>query len=403
MINNNQEHNQYHNQDHNQDNQNMNDQQDTSNTPPLNDITGNINTGNTTSNDINTGTIPTPDSTNEDDTNGNGTSNEVPGSQSSEVSANELDELFGGPRLSKEEKQRIKEEKGKAALCSPSYKGPRSYVEAKELINKYRGKEWHEIPPEARYCYVTLNAAVSRKPGPTGTTGLGYNPDIRNINKGVRTPGGSTLSITRTAIEWGGMFVTVRDEVTGALKNVRIPDDVENIPISVTIFLPPEGIEMIEKIMEDNHTQVVNIPVIADAVVTIQPLNQLSRQQQYHELMRLSTDNTGSNNTGNTGGDSDGDTKDVNKFMSVGPTLANPFVDIEGVVPAAQINLSLEETDPNKLLALMTSTTVGGFRAAREIRTEQVKHDESNINKQQPAPSALEQMDSVVDTQTINI
>lgn len=300
-----------------------------------------------------------------------------------QVSEEELDDLFTNPgsKVSSLSKEELIEQ----ALRNSAYDGPNSFAEGRDMVLKNKGKEWDEIPENERYCYVLLNVAVSSKPSPTGNVGLGYDPGRRGLNNRGATPGGSNLSLTRTAIEWGGMFVTTQDPQTKEVKKVRL-DDSKNIPISCSFFMPAETFRIIEDMMNAMNTQVVNIGIIAGAEISLQPLDQQSRREQYNQLKREAKDSDMKLDPANENEDA---------FVSLAATLsANLFIDKSTIKPAAQVNLNLVETDPTKLVLRMNQTTVAGFKSSRDIRREQVKREDvaaSNSN----APDPLNQMDVV--------
>jgi len=171
------------------------------------------------------------------------------------LSLEELDDLFdepteAKPKLSKEEKLQL-------LLRSAGYTASLSYAEMVERIKKYKGKPLEEIPLNARYGYGLLNVVKSDKPIATGQNGLGY-----------KTAGYEPkYSFTRLAIEWGNIHYTILDE-KGVFQTYRLPDE-KRSPQTVSFFLSPENLDLIEQIMADLGTNVVNMGIVFNAEATV--------------------------------------------------------------------------------------------------------------------------------------
>jgi hypothetical protein len=291
------------------------------------------------------------------------------------LSPEELDDLFDEPTEAKPKlsKQEIKDR----LFCNRAYTGKKSFAEMVEIIKEHKGKEWEDIPLEARYGYALLNVGRSSKPSATGQNRLGYKP----------AGDGTNHSLTRTAIEWGNLFYTTTDE-EGVLQTYRL-DDSKRVPITCSFFMPPQTFELIEDLMDAKDTNVVNIGIIFNAEVTITPLTQQARRELYLQMQGERRDNQGRDMTFNP------EDMDEAAFTSWSATVNNVFIDEKTIVPAALVNLSLS-VKPEELLVKMTQSTIAGFDANRQIRRQQVM-SQDRIKPQSSSPDPLNQMDAVAE------
>jgi hypothetical protein len=263
------------------------------------------------------------------------------------LSLEELDDLFdepteAKPKLSKEEKRQL-------LLRSAGYTASLSYAEMVERIKKYKGKPLEEIPLNARYGYALLNVVKSDKPSATGQNGLGY-----------KTAGYEPkYSLTRLAIEWGNIHYTTLDE-KGVFQTYRLPDE-KRSPLTVSFFLSPETLDLIEQIMADLGTNVVNMGIVFNAEATVTELTMKAQREQYLAMQSTHRDKSNPD-----------DPEKEDSFTSWSATVNNVFIDESTIVPAAQVNLSLRIKDPETLIALMSQSAVTGFDNSRKLRRQQV-------------------------------